>query len=150
MSPAKTGAKEGRDKAGRFKPGCSGNPKGKRPGTRNAATMAAQKLLDGEAEALTRRAVEVALRGDTGALRLCIERILPARKDTPVEVDLPPIKGAQDAVKALSALLAAVGRGELTPSEAQSVAGLLESFRRALELGDLEERLTAIEEQLKL
>jgi hypothetical protein len=62
-----------------FKAGQSGNPTGKRLGTRNKATMAAQALLDGEADALTRRAVELALEGNMAALRLCLERLLPPR-----------------------------------------------------------------------
>lgn len=60
-----------------FPKGVSGNPAGRKAGTRNRATMAAEALLDGEAEALTRKAVELALQGDTVALRLCLERLCP-------------------------------------------------------------------------
>jgi hypothetical protein len=52
-------------------------------GARNRATVAAERLLDGEADTLTRKAIELAKEGDTTALRLCIERILPARKEPP-------------------------------------------------------------------
>ncbi|MCB2226203.1 MAG: hypothetical protein KQH53_05945 [Desulfarculaceae bacterium] len=72
---------------------------------------------------------------------------MPPRKDSPVNVELPSIAGPQDAVKALSALLEAVGRGELTPTEAQAVAGLLESYRRALEVEELERRIVALEQE---
>ena len=58
----------------------SGNPAGRLRGTKNRATKAAEELLEGEAEALTRKAVELALAGDTVALRLCLERLLPPRK----------------------------------------------------------------------
>jgi Family of unknown function (DUF5681) len=61
-----------------FEPGRSGNPAGKLPGTRHRATIAIQSLLDGEAEALTRKAIELALAGDVACLRLCIDRIAPA------------------------------------------------------------------------
>lgn len=77
--PANTGRKQGRDKNGRFKAGHSGNPRGKPPGTRHKATLAVQEFLDGEAEPLTRKAVDLALEGDTTALRLCLERLLPPR-----------------------------------------------------------------------
>ena len=60
-----------------FKPGQSGNPLGRPKGARNRATIAAEALLDGEAEALTRKAIELALDGDTTALRLCLERLMP-------------------------------------------------------------------------
>ena len=53
-----------------FQPGQSGNPKGKPKGARNRAPLAAEVLLDGEAEALTRKAIELALAGDTVALRI--------------------------------------------------------------------------------
>jgi hypothetical protein len=65
---------------GRFRKGRSGNPKGRPAGARNKATQTAELLLDGEAEALTRRAVELALAGDGMALRLCLERIIPPRR----------------------------------------------------------------------
>ncbi len=58
---------------GKFRTGNRGKPKG----ARHRATLAALELLDGEAEALTRKAVELALEGDTTALRLCLERMAP-------------------------------------------------------------------------
>jgi len=58
-----------------FEPGQSGNPKGRPKGSRNQATMIAEALLDGEAEAITRRLVDKALEGDTAALRLCFDRL---------------------------------------------------------------------------
>ncbi len=61
---------------------------------------------------MTRKAVNLALEGDTTALRLCLERLCPPRKDRPVSFDLPPMKAPADAVAAMSALLAAVAQGE--------------------------------------
>src|SRR5579863_7358049 len=58
-----------------FAKGQSGNAAGKAPGTKNRATLLAEQLLDGEASALARKAVEMALRGDAAALRLCLERV---------------------------------------------------------------------------
>ena len=54
--------------ATRFKPGQSGNPAGKPRGLRNKVTLAVEALLDGEAEKLTRKAVELCLKGDLTAL----------------------------------------------------------------------------------
>ena len=72
-----------------FKKGRSGNPAGRRTGSRNKATIAAAALLAGESEALTRKAVELALVGDPAALRLCIERILPPCRERTVKFALP-------------------------------------------------------------
>ncbi|MFZ4542188.1 MAG: DUF5681 domain-containing protein, partial [Rickettsiales bacterium] len=99
---------------GRFKPGISGNPAGKPKGTRHKTTLAVQALLDGEAETLTRRAIEMALAGDITALRLCLERIAPARRDSTIRVDIPPINNAADSSRAVAAVLDAVAKGELT------------------------------------
>lgn len=132
---------EGRNPDGTFAPG---NP-GKQKGSRHKATRAVEELLDGEAEGLTRKAVELALDGDTTALRLCLERIAPARKDTPVNFDLPAMKTAQDASQAAQAVLQAVSEGQLTPLEGASVMALVEGYRKALETTELEQRIAALE-----
>jgi len=125
--------------------GVSGNPAGKPKGTRHKATMAAQALLDGEAEALTRRAIEMALDGDIAALRLVLERLVPPRRDAPLAIDLPPVVTAADAATAMSQLVAAVSAGTITPAEAQAVAGLIEQHRRTLETTELERRIAELE-----
>lgn len=131
----------GRNADGTFATGNAGKPKG----ARHKATQAALALLDGEAEALTRKAVETALEGDTAALRLCLERIAPPRRDAPVSFALPPMQTANDAAKGAAAVLAAVAEGELTPTEGAHVMGLIETYRRTLETCDLEARVAALE-----
>ena len=136
--------KSGRNTDGTFGTGNPGKPKG----TRHKATQAALALLDGEAEALTRQAVTLALGGDTTALRLCLERIAPPRRDAPVTFDLPPMETARDAAKAAGAVLGAVADGDLTPTEGAHIMGLVETYRRTLETSDLEARLRYMEETL--
>ena len=143
MSAAKTAGKQ-RGKP--FKPGQSGNPKGRPEGSRNKATLAALELLDGEAEALSRKAIELAMDGDTVALRLCLERIAPRRTDSPVSFPMPDMTRSVDASKAMAGILRAVADGDLTPSEGATVAGLVETFRKTLETEDLERRITKLEE----
>jgi hypothetical protein len=135
--------KSGRNTDGTFG---KGNP-GKKPGTRHRATQAALALIDGEGEALTRKAIDMALAGDTVALRLCLERLAPPRKDAPVRFDLPPMEGAENAAAAMGAILAGVVSGDLTPSEAASLAGLVDVYRKTLETAELETRLKALEER---
>ena len=106
-------------------------------------------LLEGEAEALTRRAVDAAMDGDTTALRLCLERIAPPRKDAPVTFSLPVMERASDAAKAAASVLAAVADGELTPTEGAHVMALIEAYRRTLETTELEDRIAALEEARK-
>lgn len=128
----------------RGKPFEAGNP-GRVRGSRNHATMAAAALLDGEAEALTRTAINKALEGDTVALRFCLERLLPPRKDAPISIELPPVNSAEDTVAASSAVLAAVAAGECTPDEAGRMMALLTAHRSIIEVGDPERRISALE-----
>jgi len=133
--------KNGRNTAGQFTAGNTGRPKG----SRNKATLAIESLLKGQAEALTQTAVTKALEGDSIALRLCMERIAPAPKDQPVTFKLTKMHNAMDASEAAGSVLTAVSDGELTPIEATRVMGLIDSYRRTLELTEIEERLQALE-----
>lgn len=121
-----------------------GNP-GRPKGARHHATLAAEALLDGEAEGLTRKAVEMALGGDTTALRLCLDRILPPRRERPINFILPSLRKPADAIDALAAITGAVSTTEITPSEAAELAKLVEAFVRTLEANDLDQRLRIIE-----
>ncbi len=136
-----TDRKSGRNTDGTFAAGNHGKPKG----TRHKATRAALALLDGQAEALTRQAVTMALGGDATALRLCLERIAPPRKDAPVTFTLPPMQSAADAAKAAGAVLGAVAEGDLTPTEGTYIMALVETYRRTPETTELEARVTALE-----
>ena len=128
-----------------FAKGESGNPRGRPQGARNQTTLALETLLDGEAEKITRKVIELALEGDLGALRLCLERVFPARRERHVPFDLPPLKTAADAAGTMAAVIAAVAAGEITPGEAAEVAKLVETFVRAFEMHELNERLRALE-----
>jgi hypothetical protein len=115
-----------------FAKGQSGNPRGRPIGSRNKATLAAAALLAGEAEALTRKAVELALAGDPTALRLCLERILPPCRERPVRFSLPPVKRADDITAAMGAVTAALAEGAITPGEAVTIATVIDTFIGAL------------------
>ncbi|ACA20978.1 hypothetical protein M446_6728 [Methylobacterium sp. 4-46] len=132
-------------KPGTFTKGKSGNPAGRPKGARHKTTLAMEALLAGEAEGLTRRAVELAHGGDTVALRLCLDRLLPVRKDRPVSFALPPIEGGGELTRATAALIEAVARGDLTPSEAAEFGKLIELHVKAMETYDFAARLEALE-----
>jgi hypothetical protein len=131
----------------KFKAGQSGNPSGRPKGALNKTTLATQALLDGEAEALTRKVLELAKNGNPMALRLCLERLLPPRKDRPINFTLPKIEGAADLPKALGAILEAVAQGAITPGEGHTLTVMIEAYRKGLEAADFEARLTALEKE---
>jgi Family of unknown function (DUF5681) len=136
----------GRDAQGRFLKGRSGNPKGRPPGARNKATETAELLLDGESAALTRKAVERALEGDAMALRLCLDRIIPARRGRAVQLAVPPMRGSADLDTTMAAITTAATQGVITPGEAADLARVVEIHVRAVEATDFDRRLRQLEE----
>ena len=128
-----------------WRPGVSGNPNGKLAGTRHKTTLAMEALLEGEAETITRKAIELAMAGDLTAIRICMDRICPPRKDRHVTFEFPTLQSAADAASASAAIMAAVAAGDLTPSEAAELGKLVEGYVKALEATDFECRLAKLE-----
>ncbi len=143
----KIAAKQHRRGVGKpFQPGKSGNPAGKPIGARNKTTLALEKLLDGEAEAITLACIKKAKEGDGLALKLILERVAPLRRGRPVRFAVPALHGASAIVEALGGVLQAVGAGELTPEEGATVATIMETKRRAIELVEIEQRISKLEQ----
>ena len=131
------------DTRGKFRPGNPGRPKG----ARHKTTLAIEALLDGQAERLTEKAIQMALAGDVTAMRLCLDRLAPPPKDRPIQIAMPCLAGLQDMTIATAAVVDAVTSGTITPSEGEAIAKLIETHRRAVELVDLETRLTRLEQR---
>jgi hypothetical protein len=131
-----------RDAKGRFAPGCSGNPAGKRPGTRNRATLLAAALEEGEGEAMARIVIDKALAGDATAARFCIDRLCPRPRGRAISLELPEgLSPGGMVVAAFNAALRAMAAGEITPEEAVTVARFLEGRMKALKACQLERRM---------
>ena len=134
-----------RGKGRPFAKGVSGNPAGRPVGSRNAATEMAQALLDGEADALVRRCIELALEGNPAAMKLCFERLVP-RRGRSVKLELPAIESAADIAPAIGAITRAVAEGDLSPYDGAELSRIVESWVRALEVADFEHRLKELED----
>jgi hypothetical protein len=133
----------------RGKPFEQGNKfgKGRKAGSRNKSTIALQEIMDQYAEPILKKAALKALQGDTAALRLCLERILPPRRHTPVKFKLPSISSAVDVAQALETVLQAIASGKLTPTEGEAVAAAVERRGQSIERVDLDARLRALEKE---
>ena len=97
-------------------------------------------MLAGEGEALTRKAVELALAGDPAAIRLCLERMVGPYRDRAVAFAMPPIHNAADLAAAMSANNAATAEGAITPREAMQFGHIVEAYVRAVEATEFERR----------
>jgi hypothetical protein len=123
-----------RDANGRFVAGHSGNPSGKKPGTRNRATVLREALGDGEDIAAARIVIDKALSGDMVAARFIIGRLEPRPRGRPIELDLPEGASARDIVAAYDVTVRAMATGEITPDEALQVSRVLDGRLRALKM----------------
>ena len=130
----------------RWKPGQSGNPAGRPKGSRNRATLAAQQILNKDAETITKKAVELAKEGDRVAMKLCLERLLPVVKDKPIAVTLPDASTAAGLKEAHNAILQLLSNGDITPLEANTLSGVLKEYRLSVESSEFDERLKALED----
>lgn len=148
LTPEKTGKKQTKRIKGQFLPGTSGNPAGRPRGSRNHSTLAAQALLEGEAEQLTRTAINKALEGDGMALRLCLERLIAPKRDQAIFVRLSELTKAENALTAIGEVIDAVKTGNLTPLEGQQICELLDKWLKTVEVTEFAQRLAMLEEQV--
>jgi hypothetical protein len=128
-----------------WKPGQSGNPAGKPRGTRNKATEMVLQLMAGGAKEITLAVIEAARGGDLSAARLVIDRLAPPMRERPVSLELPDTDTPEGISKAQQAILQAVAGGDLTPGEGNTLAGIVDAHRRALETEELAARIAALE-----
>lgn len=127
-----------------FEKGHPGGP-GRPRGSRNKATLwLEQKMFEAKESAWT--VVDTKIKDDSlPASKVVLNFFKP--RGSVIELDLPEIKCAADIAAAHGFIWHRVGAGEITTAEAHELIGLLEAHRRALETGELEARLEAVEEK---
>jgi hypothetical protein len=125
----------------RWKPGESGNPKGRPKGTSPVAALRAQigEAVPGILEAMVAKAQD----GDAAAARLLLERVLPPVKadELPTPIDL---NGGTLTDKA-EAVVQALAGGDISPSQAATLLSAIGSLAKAREVDELEQRVAALE-----
>jgi Family of unknown function (DUF5681) len=110
----------------KFPPGQSGNPAGRPLGARNKKTIAMQAVFAATQDETAKMIVARAQGGNSTARRICAER-------TPPELELPPVRCAADAQKALDMVIEAFGRGEITVREFPCLLGAVDRMTRVVE-----------------
>jgi len=113
-------------------------------------TIAAENILESEAGTIARKAVDMALNGNTAMVKLIMERVMPVKRSAPIKLpDMPSVNSVADAAKLTHFVLDAVATGKLSPVDAEVVSRSCERHLRALQVSDLEQRLSDLEERLK-
>jgi hypothetical protein len=128
-----------------FKPGQSGNPKGRKKGLPDKRT-ALRELLKPHSKALVEKVVALALAGDTAALKLCLERLMPPirAKDEPVKLTLPENGSLTEQAQGI---IQAMAQAELSPREASMLLQALAGQARIIEIDELTKRIEALEHE---
>jgi Family of unknown function (DUF5681) len=128
-----------------FQKGQSGNPAGRPRGSRNRASIRMQEMLEEKAEALVNKVVELAMGGNIAALRLCLDRLVPERKNEALSCEMPPLARAADAVAAIGGIASAAVAGDVTADEAAKLAKVISLYVNTLEAHQFEHRLAQLE-----
>lgn len=129
----------------RGRPFARGNG-GRRPGSRNRASLISAALLQGDREELLRKAIELAKAGDVPMLKFLLARSLP--RERPIAIDLPEMKFADDAVEAMDRIIRAICEGRISPSEGAELANVVNSYARTIDMADLVKRMEAVEARI--
>jgi hypothetical protein len=128
-----------------FQPGNPGRP----PGSRNKTTRLVERLVEGDAEKLSRKMIELAKKGNVRCLEYCLDRLLPKRSGRPLDLQLPAIKSVHDLIAAMSAVTTAVNNGDLTAEEATHVVRWFEGYANIFTVYDFAVRLETLESEMK-
>ena len=131
-----------------FQPGQSGNPNGRRRGSRSKVLVALEALGEGEVEAIVKTMIEKAKGGDAAAAKTILDRVWPPRRGARLQFDLPAVSKAEELPDAIASINRQVADGDISPDEGLVVVGLLEAHRKAMETSDFAARLEALEERL--
>ena len=129
----------------RYKKGQSGNPVGRPRGIKDKRTSI-RELLKPHAKDLIDNAVSLALDGNTIALRLCLDRLIPPLKqrDEPITLKLTGTTLTENGLSVINAL----SKGEITPSEANSFLQAIVAQTRITEMDEIEARLIKLEKRI--
>jgi hypothetical protein len=128
-----------------WKPGQSGNPAGRPPGSGEVAKLRA--AIREQLPSIIEKLTEQAAAGDVGAARLLLERVVP------------PIKAAEEAAPIAlpdasltdqgRAVVAAAGAGDLAPGQAAQLLSGLAALAKLIETDELERRIAELEARAK-
>ncbi|MFZ4479690.1 MAG: DUF5681 domain-containing protein [Rhodoferax sp.] len=124
-----------------FKKGQSGNPAGRPPGTSPRARF--RSMVDPSMPDLVQTLVQAAQGGDVAAIRVILDRTVPALKPTSDSLQLKTSGGLSEQGQAI---IDAMSRGKCSPDVAQVAMNTLVSQSRLIEQSEVIQRIEALEQ----
>lgn len=149
MAAKKTASADKKQGGHLFKPGQSGNPSGRKLGSRNKVSCLVDQLLEGQAQELAETAIQKAKDGDSALLKALLDRIAPPKRERTIKLDLPSLEDAAGIPAATRAVIEAAAKGELEPGQAATLIQVITGHLKAVETSELALRMAKIEEQLE-
>ena len=124
----------------KFKPGQSGNPKG-RPKNKTPATLLRKSIVDDMPDIIL-KLIEQAKNGDTAAAKILLDRCVPTLKHQAIAVNLP-VNGtlAEQGGEIIRATLS----GQISPDIGAQLISALTSQSKIIEIDDLTKRIEILE-----
>ena len=119
--------------------------RGRPRGSRNKRTLIAQQLLDEHAEPIVRKAMILALQGDSRLLQSLLSYILPRRKDAPLKTAKLRTATTEELSESFEQILKKVSSGEITLSQARELVVLMEARRDMVKTEEFDKRLRVVE-----
>ena len=119
--------------------------RGRPRGSRNKRTLIAQQLLDEHAEPILRKAMILALQGDSRLLQSLLSYILPRRKDAPLKTAMLRTATTEELSESFEQILKKVCSGEITLSQARELVILMEARRDMVRTEEFDTRLRVVE-----
>ena len=134
-----------KNRSNRFKPGQSGNPAG-RPKGSGLVGQLRQQLSDAAPD-IVAKLIESAKAGDSTAMRIVLEKLIPNQKPQlpPLDISIPDGSLLEQA----NAVLNAAIKGDISPDQAAAIISMGNEIARLKEYEDLEKRLIALEQKAK-
>lgn len=132
-----------RGRGRQWKPGESGNPKGRPEGS--GAVQRIRKLLEPHREELVRKVVEMAKAGDMKAMRIVMDRLAPPPRPESDPVQIPELANAETLTEGAKAVVAAIGAGQVTPTAGLELLTAIGALAKVIETDEIERRLRELE-----
>jgi Family of unknown function (DUF5681) len=127
----------------RFKPGQSGNPRGKPRGP-NYATKFMESLKKGDSQAIIQAMVEKARNGSVAAAELILSRLMPVPTGRRVSFEWPEGLDSESIGKAFDAIMVGVGAGQITPDEGLQIANIMKLKAQIMDTDQIQKEIAEL------
>jgi hypothetical protein len=114
-------------KGSKWEKGTSGNPAGRPRGSKNKISLLKEHLLEHEEDELIEKVITMAQGGDKGALIFCLDRLIPRCRERTIDLKLGPIIDYKEMYAATSAVFQAIGAGQITPNEGETLVRIIKT-----------------------